>query len=79
MKKQLLSGVLMMFLMLGSAFYLLREPSVGNFRLEEKGSTGGINKAQIAREAAKYRLDRLKDENGNFSPTYLTAALNHSP
>ena len=42
----------------------------------EKGkSDAHKDKARLAADAAKWRMDRLKDENGNFSPAYVMNAL----
>ena len=77
MKKQLLICLVSALIMGSSAFYVLREPATGTFKLEDSGteSKSGISKAQSAKEAMQWRLDRLKDENGNFDPSYYGNAV----
>ena len=62
-----------------SALMLSREAdsSLGSFALETpKGNEEAhLSKAQTAEYAAKWRFDRLKDENGNFNPAYAANAL----
>jgi photosystem II stability/assembly factor-like uncharacterized protein len=79
MRKQFLLISAFVFLIGSSALVLSRQTgaSLGSFVLEtEKGkSDAHKDKARLAADAAKWRMDRLKDENGNFSPAYVMNAL----
>lgn len=66
MKKQGLLVLALTTVIFSSAFFLLRQPSLGEFRLEEKESEHENEKAMMAKQAMENRFDRLKDENGEF-------------
>ena len=79
MKKQVLL-ISAFILVLGSAALLSSRqynPSLGSFALEtpQGKADARLSKAQLAADAAKWRFDRLKDENGNFTPAYVKNAL----
>lgn len=65
------------FLLGASAFWTKKGSDLGTFKLENRGKAkeSGAEKARNAKEAMKYRFDLLKDENGNFDPTYYANAI----
>lgn len=79
MKKQVLLISTVVFLTGALALVSSRQadPSLGNFILETpKGNADAhYNKAQLAADAAKWRFDRLKDENGNYYSSYMANAM----
>ena len=79
MRKQVLLISALVLFVGCSAIMLSRhyDPTLGTFALEsEKGNPmPHPSKAQIYADAEKWRFDRLKDENGNFDPSYVTQAL----
>ena len=79
MRKQFLLISTVVLLAGTSAMMLSRkaDKASGSFTLEtEKDNNGNhISKAQTYADAAKWRLDRLKDENGNYYPGYMANAI----
>ncbi len=79
MKNRGLLSLIVILFAGSSALMLSRQadPTLGRFALEtEKGnSEAHLTKAQTAAYAAQWRFDRLKDENGNFYPGYVSNAL----
>jgi photosystem II stability/assembly factor-like uncharacterized protein len=79
MKKQgLLISVLVLVICSSAViFSRVSDPSSGKFTLETlKGNADAHHsKAQNYAAAAKWRYDRLKDENGNYYPSYVANAL----
>ncbi|MFN8298397.1 MAG: T9SS type A sorting domain-containing protein [Chitinophagales bacterium] len=83
MRKGFLPGVYAPFILSGLALVAVffgRVVSQGNnvpgeFRLEEQAKENESNEAMRAKEAMQNRYDRLKDENGNFTPAYYAAAV----
>lgn len=47
----------------------------GEFQLEKQAKEREENESMRAKEAMQFRYDRLKDENGNFTPAYYAEAV----
>lgn len=79
MKKQtLLLGVSVIIFSLSALFVTSSfDPAKSEFRLETKKEDGKsvYDKAQLALDAAEWRMSKLKDENGHFSPSYEQNAV----
>ena len=79
MRKQILFLSTCIFFIASSSLLLSRQHNggLGSFMLEEKRADGkaGLSKAQTAADAAQWRFDRLKDENGNLYPSYYANAI----
>ncbi len=79
MRKQILFLSTCIFFIASSSLLLSRQHNggLGSFMLEQKSADGksGLSKAQTAADAAQWRFDRLKDENGNLYPSYYANAI----
>lgn len=78
MNKKVLLGVASMLFLGASAVVWHQQTNLGDFKLEKsigEENEGGKNKAEKIKEALEWRLDRLKDENGNYDPQYYYNAL----
>ena len=79
MRKQVLL-ISAFILVVGTSVVMLSrkaDSALGSFMLEtETDNTGNHpSKAQSYADAAKWRFDRLKDENGNYYPGYMANAI----
>ncbi len=82
MKNQVLLVTAFILFAGSSAMLLLRkaDPTLGTFSLEATQNNGDAthSRAQSYRDAAQWRFDRLKDENGNYYPSYVVNALHQA-
>jgi photosystem II stability/assembly factor-like uncharacterized protein len=74
MKKQALLFLSVASVIGCSAFLWLQQPALGSFRLEDKKENEG-KEATYAKEAMERRMEKLKDENGEFHASYYYDAL----
>lgn len=76
MRKQLILGSVAAAIVASMGWLALPQGSNGGFALENKSEEGeGSKHAQIAKEAMEWRMERLKDEDGNFYMSYYTNAV----
>jgi hypothetical protein len=78
MKKSILLISSVVLVICSSSIYLSRlaDPSGSEFQLERKESgRNGMDKARSFKDAAQWRYDRLKDENGHVFSSYFTNAV----
>ncbi|MFN8288072.1 MAG: T9SS type A sorting domain-containing protein [Chitinophagales bacterium] len=68
----ILSGIAVLGVIIGNLGW--PESSIGEFELEKAQKENESREAMTAKEAMEWRYDRLKDENGNFTPDYFKKA-----
>lgn len=68
----ILSGIAVLGVIIGNLGW--PESSVGEFQLEKAQKENESREAATAKEAMEWRFERLKDENGNFTPDYFRKA-----
>lgn len=76
MKKHLLLAFSTTAILACSGWFIFQSNQTGDFKLDGKKEKGkSVHKSQRAKEAMERRLDKLKDEYGNFNSAYYSKAV----